>query len=287
MKIGGAYRFSLQTEDTEMSKLALVGAGNMGFAMLSRWVAASKRQPIVIEPNDQLRARAAGLGIVEIYASPDDLPADGTIDVLVIATKPQTAGDVVARYSPLLSADALIISVAAGVGLQAMGSQAAKPVAIIRAMPNTPASIGEGMIVCCPNEIARKPHFVALAEELLSTVGRVAFVQEEGLMDAVTAVSGSGPAYVFHFIEALTAAGVHAGLESEFALLLAKQTVFGAAKLAREAPESPSKLREQVTSPNGTTAAALQILMADGIGLGRLMQDAVKAAHTRSMELGN
>jgi len=267
-----------------MSKLVLIGAGNMGYAMLSKWAAHSKHELVVVEPNDGLRQRAAALG-VRSYASSDDLP-DADIDILVIATKPQTVGDVISRYSASLAADALIVSVAAGVGLKAMETSAGRPVAIIRAMPNTPASIGEGMIVCCSNLIARTSDHRLLAEDLLSCIGRVAFVAEEAVMDTVTAVSGSGPAYVFHFIEALAAAGVASGLESDFAMLLAKQTVYGAAKLAAGALESPSKLREQVTSPNGTTAAALQILMNEQDGLRPLMHAAVRAAKARSIELG-
>ena len=269
-----------------MSKLVLIGAGNMGFAMLRQWAAAGKHDLIAIEPNDELRARAAGLG-VETYATPEELPANCVIDILMIATKPQLVGDIAARYAALLASGALVISVAAGVRLDALDARLAGPVAIIRAMPNTPSSIGEGMIVCCPNQIARQPRFVGAAEDLLSSVGRVAFVEDEGLMDAVTAVSGSGPAYVFHFIEALAAAGVRAGLAEELALLLAKQTVFGAAKLALTSVESPSFLREQVTSPNGTTAAALNVLMAEADGMTTFMEVAVDAARRRSLELGS
>lgn len=268
-----------------MSKLVLIGAGNMGFAMLRQWAAAGKYDLVAIELNDELRARAAGLG-VETYASPDELPASFVIDVLMIATKPQLVGDVAARYSAYLASEALVISVAAGVRLEVINARLVEPVAIIRAMPNTPASIGEGMIVCCPNDTARQTRFVGAAEGLLSSVGRVAFVEDEALMDAVTAVSGSGPAYVFHFIEALSAAGVSAGLPQELAMLLAKQTMFGASKLALDSAEPPSRLRELVTSPNGTTAAALNRLMAEGCGLTALVTDAVEAARRRSLELG-
>lgn len=268
-----------------MSKLALIGAGNMGFAMLSKWALAREHELIVVEPDDALRARAAGLG-VQTYASPDDLPSDCCIDVLVIATKPQTVGDVAARYAELLSSRGLMISVAAGVRLDTISNRAGGSFAVIRAMPNTPAAIGEGMIVCCPNELARQPSFFSTADSLLSSIGRVAFIDDEGLMDAVTAVSGSGPAYVFHFIEALAAAGVSAGLSEDLALVLAKQTFFGAGKLALESDEAPSKLRERVTSPNGTTAAALNVLMAPSSGLRSLLASAVDAAHKRSIDLG-
>jgi pyrroline-5-carboxylate reductase len=271
-------------EVVNMSHIVLVGAGNMGFALLHGWVKLESHRFSVVEPNDALRERASSLA-VDAYASPDDLP--GTpIDILVVATKPQTVSAVVARYAGQLAPDGLIISVAAGVGIDAMSSHVGRPVALIRAMPNTPAAIGEGMIVCCPSRKADNDLHRQVANQLLSAVGRVAFIRDEALMDAVTAVSGSGPAYVFHFIEALAAAGMEAGLDEDLALLLAKQTVFGAAKLAIESSDSPSTLREQVTSPNGTTAAALSVLMAEKPGLAALMKDAVAAAKRRSLELG-
>jgi pyrroline-5-carboxylate reductase len=268
-----------------MSHIALIGAGNMGFAMLSTWSKIKEQRLTVVEPNEALRARAAELGI-QAFASPEELPDDSLFDVLVIATKPQMVGDVVARYISQLAPDGMVISVAAGIGIGAMRERAGRPVAIIRAMPNTPSAIGEGMIVCCPNSEADTQAYRKFAEQLLSAVGRVAFVDDEKLMDAVTAVSGSGPAYVFHFIEAFSAAGVEAGLDADLALLLAKQTVFGAAKLAVESDETPSRLREQVTSPNGTTAVALSVLTADDDGLLNLMVKAVRAAKQRSIELG-
>lgn len=267
-----------------MLKVALVGAGNMGFAMHSRWAAASKYDLGTIEPNDDLRDRAARLGVVT-YASPDELPADYPIDILVLAIKPQAVRNVAAQYSVHLSPKALVISIAAGVDVQSITGALGRPVAVLRAMPNMPAAVGEGMIVCCANEIGEQPSFISLAEQLLSSIGRVAFVKDEALMDAVTAVAGSGPAYVFHFIEALTQAGVHAGLERDFALLLAEQTVFGAAKLAMQSHEMPANLREQVTSPNGTTAAALNVLMSGEPTLTGLVTTAVEAARVRSVEL--
>ncbi|KQW72467.1 pyrroline-5-carboxylate reductase [Ensifer sp. Root127] len=269
-----------------MTHVLLVGAGNMGFAMLRSWVTLGNHRFTVVESNEALRKRAEELGVVACSPT-DDLPADKEIDILVIATKPQIVGEAVARYLPKLAANGLIISVAAGVNIKAIMSRGEKPVAVIRSMPNTPAAIGEGMIVCCPSPEADIPMHRQTAEQLLSAVGRVAFVHDEALMDAVTAVSGSGPAYVFHFIEALSAAGVEAGLDESLALLLAQQTVFGAAKLALEANETPSILREQVTSPNGTTAAALEILMDRDMGLRPLLGKAVHEAKERSIELGH
>lgn len=164
-----------------MLKVALVGAGNMGFAMLSRWAATSKHNVVAIEPNDDLRGRAARLGVVT-HASPDELPADYRIDILVLAIKPQAVRDVASQYSALLSSEALVISIAAGVSVQAIAEAIGRPVAVLRAMPNIPAVIGEGMIVCCANEIEGRPSFASLAEQLLSSIGRVAFVKDEELM---------------------------------------------------------------------------------------------------------
>jgi len=154
----------------------------------------------------------------------------------------------------------------------------------VRCMPNTPASIGKGMMVVFSNRLVSDDtkRFVA---DLLSASGEVATIDDEGLMDAVTAVSGSGPAYIFHFIEALTVAAEKAGLPKATARLLAMQTVYGAASLAAESQEEPGVLRQQVTSPNGTTAAALGVLMGED-RLTKLLTQAVEAARLRSIELG-
>jgi pyrroline-5-carboxylate reductase len=253
----------------------------MGFAMLHGWKKLGGYTFTVVEPNEDLLKRAVASGAPQALAEVSE-----PIDVLVIATKPQMVAKVIEHHADRLSPTGLIISVAAGVGIAAMASCVQQGVAIIRAMPNTPAAISEGMIVCCTNDEARDERYRSIAAELLSATGRLAFVEDEGLMDAVTAVSGSGPAYVFHFIEALHGAAVAAGLDDDLALLLAKQTVFGAAKLARESDLPPATLREQVTSPNGTTAAALAVLMAPGGGLQYLLAEAVFAAKQRSLELG-
>lgn len=266
-----------------MADVVLVGAGNMGFAMLRRWVDKPGNRIVVLEPAQPLRERAEQIGVVA-YADASDLPADLRADVVVIATKPDVVGGMVELLAPLLGAEGLLISVAAGIDIATMAKRAGRELAIIRCMPNTPAAIGEGMIVCCPSATAGPAHR-ARAEDLLSAVGQIAFIDDEALMDAVTAVSGSGPAYVFHFIEALAEAGQAAGLDGALALRLALQTVYGAAKLAIESAEQPDVLRKQVTSPNGTTAAALGVLMRDGDGLGALLNEAVDAARLRSIAL--
>lgn len=267
-----------------MAEIALVGAGNMGFAMLKGWLAQTPHHFTVIEPSDELRARAEGAG-ASAFAREDALPADYSPDAVIVATKPQVVGKVAERYMPRLSDRGLFISVAAGVAIRTIAECTGDGCAIIRAMPNTPALVGEGMTVCCPNQRVTTDQR-RLAEDLLSAIGRVVFVDDEGLMDAVTAVSGSGPAYFFHFIEALTQAGVRAGLDAPLALLLARQTAYGAAKLAEESEDQPSELRQRVTSPNGTTAAALDVLMRPDTGLSQLLTEAVDAARRRSVELG-
>jgi len=191
---------------------------------------------------------------------------------------------VVPAYRRFVHANTTFLSVAAGTGIKVFEDILGAGTAVIRCMPNTPAAIGKGMMVTCSNA-AVSADTAAFVAELLAASGEVATVDDESLMDAVTAVSGSGPAYVFHFIECLTEAGVAAGLPEETAKRLAMQTVYGAASLASDSADPPGRLREQVTSPNGTTAAALAVLMGDG-RLKTLVGEAVEAARKRSVELG-
>ncbi len=261
----------------------LVGCGNMGYAMLKGWIAAGKlasKDATVIEPNEGLRARAAALGVT-VAESVDELAAGA--DMIVFAVKPQVIRDIAPAYARFAD-KATFVSVLAGTGTATFEEILGRHAAIMRCMPNTPAAIGKGMMVLFSNRNVTG-EAKAFAEELLATSGAVTTIDNEELMDAVTAVSGSGPAYVFHFIECLTAAGEKAGLPAETAKLLAMQTVFGAASLAKESDDEPGKLREQVTSPNGTTAAALSVFMEDNRLLD-LVSDAVDAAKKRSIELG-
>jgi pyrroline-5-carboxylate reductase len=267
-----------------MKNVLLIGAGNMGFAMLRSWIGIAGHRFAVVEVNDVLQKRAQDAGATS-YADLSDLPPDYKADILVIATKPQTVADVIAVARDRLTLGGLIISIAAGVTINGMRQNAREDAVIIRAMPNTPAAIGEGMIVCCDGGNAHTADRER-AETLLSAVGRVVFVGDEGKMDAVTAVSGSGPAYVFYFLEAFSAAGVSAGLPPDIAMLLAKQTLYGAIKMALDPKADPSTLRAQVTSPNGTTAAGLSVLMDADDGLAPLLRRAVEAARLRSAELG-
>ncbi|HWK66140.1 MAG TPA: pyrroline-5-carboxylate reductase [Rhizobiaceae bacterium] len=267
-------------------KVVLAGCGNMGYAMLSGWLQSAKLYPgevFVVEPNAQLRHRAETLGVA-VAGHVDGVPDDLVPTLVIFAVKPQVIRDVVQGYKRFADGRTAFLSVAAGTPIATFEEILGGEIPIIRCMPNTPAAIGKGMMVAVGNAHvpAGTREFI---DDLLSASGKVAGIDDEALMDAVTAVSGSGPAYIFHFIECLTAAGEKAGLPSATAKLLAMQTVYGAAALAAESGEDPTKLREQVTSPNGTTAAALSVLM-DGDRLKTLLTDAVEAARKRSVELG-
>ena len=268
-----------------VDSVVLVGCGNMGFAMLKGWLEAGILKPgqvHVVDPTDFLRDRAATLG-VNAVAGAASLAAGLQPRVILVAVKPQVMGDVLPAYKRFAE-HATFVSVAAGITVNFFEKHLGDKTAIIRTIPNTPAAIGKGMIVTF-----RNPHVgdddAAFVDRLLKTSGAVASVDDESLIDAVTAVSGSGPAYVFHFIEGLTEAGVAAGLTREIAGLLAMQTVYGAGALAAASADTPTTLREQVTSPNGTTAAALKVLMGED-RLKNLLTEAVHAAHQRAIELG-
>lgn len=267
-------------------RLILAGCGNMGYAMLTGWLNSGKLAPaetFVVEPNAELRARAAALGS-RVASEVGGIPVDADPEVVVVAVKPQVIRDVTAGYRRFGNGRTTFVSVAAGTPVATFAEILGSTTPIMRCMPNTPAAIGKGMMVLYSNDhvSAQTKDFVG---DLLSASGEVATIADEGLMDAVTAVSGSGPAYIFHFIECLTAAAENAGLPPKTAELLAMQTVYGAASLAAESREDPAVLRRQVTSPNGTTAAALAVLMGED-RLKNLLTDAVEAARLRSIELG-
>ena len=267
-------------------ELVLVGCGNMGRAMLAGWLHAGKLAAdavFVVEPAAELRARAQALGC-RAGASAADLPADAAPALVVIAVKPQVIREVTQQYRRFGDGRTSFLSIAAGTPVATFAEILGPGAPILRCMPNTPAAIGKGMMVVFSTPLV-SAEARARVLDLLSASGAVATVDDEGLMDAVTAVSGSGPAYVFHFIECLTAAAQKAGLPADTAKLLAMQTVYGAATLAAESGEEPGELRRQVTSPNGTTAAALAVLMGEE-RLETLLTQAVEAARLRSIELG-
>jgi len=259
--------------------IVLVGCGNMGFAMLSGWIAQGGDAVFhVVEPDQGLQKRALSVG-AHAVASIDDL-GDVAPDLVFLAIKPQVMAEVAPAYGRF--GGAAFVSVAAGVTCASLRDWLGADAGIIRTMPNTPAAIGEGMMVSFAN-----PHVTAAqkaaVDGLLSASGQTGWIEDEGLMDAVTAISGSGPAYVFHFIECLSQSAVDLGLAPDLAQKLALQTVAGAGLLARGSETSPGVLREQVTSPGGTTAAALDVFMGR---LGPLIDQATTAARDRGAELG-
>lgn len=266
------------------NELVLIGCGNMGHAMLRGFLReAPGLVAHVVEPVDTLRERAALAG-AHAVATVAELPSDLQPGIVLIAVKPNLVETVLKDCARLAASGTIFLSIAAGVTTDRMARHLPPGVAIVRCMPNTPAAIGEGMLAVYAREgLTRTAR--DLVTTLLQASGAVAWFDCEAEMDAVTAISGSGPAYVFHFIEALTAAGIALGLSPENASLLAKQTVKGAGRLAAEASDGPGTLREQVTSPGGTTAAALDILMANDRTI-RLVAEATEAARERSIELG-
>lgn len=263
------------------ASVALIGAGNMGLAMLEGWAGRglSGDQVRVREPNPSARLQelCAERGFV--------LNGPGAAsDAVVLAIKPQLLAAGAAEAAPFIEVGSVIVSILAGKRIADIAARLPGTAAIIRAMPNTPAAIGRGTTGAFAS-VATSEAQRALAHELLSSVGRVEWVESEALIDAVTAVSGSGPAYVFYLVEALAAAGVDAGLPAELSGRLARATVEGAGELLYLQPETSAEtLRQRVTSPGGTTAAALDVLMAPD-GLASLLAGAVAAAKRRAAEL--
>ena len=265
--------------------LVLVGCGKMGGAMLAGWLARGldPARVHVVEP-EAAGARAILGGRGEVVAEAAALPAGLAPAVLVLAVKPQAMDAVLPLYRGMAGPGCLVLSIAAGKTIGYFKAAFPPATPIVRAMPNTPAAIGRGISVAVANG-AVDPGRRALADLLLQAGGEVAWVEDEGMIDPVTAVSGGGPAYVFLLIEALAEAGVAAGLAPDLAMRLARVTVSGAGELARLSDEPADQLRRNVTSPKGTTEQALAVLMGEG-GLGPLMTRAVAAATERSRELG-
>jgi pyrroline-5-carboxylate reductase len=260
--------------------IALAGAGKMGGAMLTGWLARGldPKRAVVIEPQPSAEINALAARGVRLNPSPTDT---GTVDTLVVAVKPQSFREAGAALKPFVGQSTLVVSIMAGTTISALEEVCGG--AVVRAMPNTPAAIGRGITVAVPaNNVSAAQR--ATADALLRATGSVEWVSDESLMDAVTAVSGSGPAYVFLLAEELARAGVAAGLPEELATRLARETVAGSGELLHRSELPSATLRQNVTSPGGTTAAALEVLMgADG--LQPLMIRAIAAATKRSKEL--
>ena len=253
----------------------------MGSAMLDGWIAhgLDPAAVVVLEPQPSLQvARYGSLGL-RLNPKPDALRADA----IVIAVKPQVAPEVLPGLTSLVGPVTVVVSIMAGRSLAFLQSMLPPTTSIVRAMPNTPAAIGRGMTVAVANAHVTSQQ-KSVADRLLTATGAIEWVADETLMDAVTALSGSGPAYVFLLAEAMARAGTAAGLPAALAATLARATVAGAGELLHRSPLDAATLRQNVTSPGGTTAAALEVLMAEG-GLERLMTAAIAAATKRSRDL--
>jgi len=260
--------------------LVLVGAGKMGSAMLDGWLARglNPKKLIVIEPQPGKAVQALkrrGLAL-------NPRGKAGAAAAIVIAVKPQTAPDALPPLMPYVGKGTLVLSIMAG---RTMGflEKSLPGAAIVRAMPNTPAAIGRGISVAVANpKVSARQR--KLASDLLAAISKIEWVADEALMDAVTALSGSGPAYVFLLAEAMTKAGIAVGLPAELATRLARETIAGSGELLHRSPLDTAVLRQNVTSPGGTTAAALDVLMGPG-GFDQLLTKAIAAATRRSREL--
>lgn len=271
------------------SGVLLVGCGKMGSALLEGWLARGIADPTakvtVVEPagvNNTLRGNPA----IAHHADASSLPSDLAPAAIVFAIKPQGMEKVVPAYRRYAGPDVVFLSIAAGRTIGFFEGYLGTDAAIVRSMPNTPAAIGRGITAACANrrvETAQRDR----CAQLLSAVGEVVWVDNENLLDPVTAVSGSGPAYVFLLAECLAEAGVAAGLPPDLAMKLARATVAGSGELLHRSTEPAEQLRRNVTSPGGTTAAALDVLMAKEGGLAALMTRAIAAATKRSRELAS
>ncbi len=265
--------------DIDTRGMVLLGCGKMGSALLQGWLRSGLEPSSVhvIEPNPSEWLTGSGVNVTS------ELPEAPS--VVVVAVKPQMVGEALPVLQAMGGGATVFLSIAAGTTLATFEGLLGEKTPIIRAMPNTPAAVGRGITALYGNASVSE-EALALGERLLSVVGQTVRLEREAEMDTVTAVSGSGPAYVFHLIETMAAAGEAEGLAPALAMQLAKATVAGAGALAEAAQEDPGQLRVNVTSPNGTTAAALEVLMDEVDGFPALLKRAVHAAAERSRELG-
>jgi pyrroline-5-carboxylate reductase len=268
----------------QMGSIVLIGAGNMGGAMLSGWlkngVPGSSVTVIDPSPSEAMKLTIAEAGARHFAAPTNELAAD----ILFLAVKPQLMDAVLPPLKPMVGAGTVVVSVAAGKTLSYLQGYLGDA-AMVRAMPNTPAMIGRGVTGAYANPKVTEAQREAV-QALLKVSGPVEWVASEADIDAVTAVSGSGPAYVFYLVECMAEAGRKAGLPADLAMRLARETVSGAGELLHQSPDDASKLRQNVTSPGGTTAAALSVLMAED-GMQPLFDKAIAAARKRAEELGS
>jgi len=261
--------------------VVLIGAGKMGGALLEGWIGLGVDPACIVAIEPQPTAPIEALSARGVRINPDS--ASICPDAIVIAVKPQIAAEIMPSVASLMSPSTIVISIMAGRPIAFLAGALPHNAAVVRAMPNTPAAIGRGITVAVANSLV-SPVQRQLADGLLRAAGAVEWIDDEALMDAVTAVSGSGPAYVFLLAESLAHAGEKAGLPAELAARLARATVAGSGELLHRSSIDAAVLRQNVTSPGGTTAAALDVLMApDGLDL--LMERAIAAATRRGREL--
>lgn len=263
-------------------QIAFIGGGNMARALISglKRSGDSGLSIRVADPSETARAQLRS--DFDVVVSPGIIEASRGADVIVLAVKPQVIARVLSELNGAIEPEQLILSIAAGTSIATIAHQLGPRQAIVRSMPNTPALVGEGISGLCAGEHCRS-HHRAQAERILKAAGEVIWVDDETLMDAVTAISGSGPAYFFLLAEALTAAGVHLGLPPQVASRLAEQTCTGAGAMLKDSEESAAELRRRVTSPGGTTQAALEVFNHGGFV--DLVHTAVAAAEKRGHEL--
>ena len=261
--------------------LVLVGAGKMGSAMLDGWLARGlkPRQMVVVEPQPGKMLKSLARRGLRLNPKVKATPASA----VVIAVKPQSAPEALQSLAGYIDKSTLVLSIMAGRTIAFLEMSLPPRTAIVRAMPNTPAAIGRGISVAVANTNI-SPQRRNQASDLLAAIGKVEWVGDEALMDAVTALSGSGPAYVFLLAEAMASGGIAAGLPPALATRLARETVAGAGELLHRSDVDAATLRQNVTSPGGTTAAALEVLMGPE-GLERLLTWAIEAATRRSRDL--
>lgn len=271
---------------TAENPLVLIGCGKMGSAMLAGWLkeGLSADAVRIVDPFlDPIRENFALLSDDVLHDDVSGLSADLKPSFVIMAVKPQMMNEALGALKTRDLSSAVVLSVAAGKTIHYFEDHLGMEQAIVRAMPNTPAAIGKGITVCVANSPVSEDA-KGVCSTLLETVGAVEWISDEAHMDAVTALSGSGPAYVFYMAEAMAAAGEALGLSPELSEKLARQTVAGAGALLEESDDSASRLRENVTSPGGTTAAALDVLMSEE-GIAKIIRRAMQEAKNRSKEL--
>jgi pyrroline-5-carboxylate reductase len=264
-------------------KIAFIGGGNMGEAMLAAVLAKSLAQPASISVSDVSRERLEHLKKrYSVQITADNVAAVSAKDIIILAVKPQNLAEVVDGLRGRIESSQLVLSIIAGAKISTV-SQGLNHGAVVRAMPNTPAQVGEGMSVWTATPAVTEGQKQS-AKAILGAMGRELYVDDEAYLDMATAISGSGPAYFFLMVEALVEAAIEIGLPRDTAQELVLQTMLGSGRFIEQSGEAPSELRRKVTSPGGTTAAALEQF--EKVGFDKLVRRAVRAAYERAKELG-